>query len=619
MVLSSKVLLLAIIALSSLLTFANATQNAIDINGSEKISLLEHSSVYLSRSDIPVPKVIEEKKFKAFDKEYLNLGISKTFIYVHFKLKNPTDKKVTKALVVHSTLLEEITLYTQSDLDKGIRKGINHLDDTHRTLPYYFTVSLAPMSTKEYYLKIHSSIRTVGFSLTLENKERFIEHDRRLQAMDLILIGIVMALMLYSFFLSYFIGDRSYFFYGLYLFMLLYQQSSYLGIIQLYFPTWFIHLDTQLIIVKISLLLISAALFSISFLEIKHYPVLKKIYYLIIGIAVIEAVVFDPSNRYALLFAIAVSTIYIFFNLYAGIYVYKKGLKQARLFILGVGMVSALYIVMLVDVLGIASLMRYFNTLLLFGTAIEAFILSLAFADRYMILQEEKREAERKVLYETQHRSELIEAEVEKKTKELNHTLETKDILMREIHHRVKNNLQLILSIIRLQNMKIDDKKSKEVLNDLSLRINAIANTYNMLLGNDNLEEVDMKTYIETLLEDISESYDRKNLDINIFTDIDATMPIKKSIYVGLIINELVSNSYKHAFKKGYGSISIKLKETQKLYTLSFEDSGKGFEPSTQHKSLGLKLVRTLVEDQLDGSLKTITNEHTKFIIEFSL
>ncbi len=96
-------------------------------------------------------------------------------------------------------------------------------------------------------------------------------------------------------------------------------------------------------------------------------------------------------------------------------------------------------------------------------------------------------------------------------------------------------------------------------------------------------------------------------------------MPIKASVYVGLIVNELVTNSYKHAFENGSGSITIRLKEAKKHYTLTFEDTGKGFVPDKQHRSLGLKLIHTLVQDQLGGTIEMNTNGQTQYIIKFSL
>lgn len=600
-------------------TLLYAALPPIDINGTAKVSLLAQSEVLISPEALSLEEVRTAGAFQRYRKNYLNLGISRDFIYIRFKLENRSDRIVDKALIAHSPLLENITLYEGEALSDGLTKGIMHIDESHHTIPYYFRVSLMPYSTKVYYLKIHSSIRTVGFSLTLEDENSFLEHDRLVLTMNLLLIGIVMALMFYSFFLSYYMRDRSYFFYGLYLIVLLYQQASYLGIIQLYFAKSFVIWDTYMIIVKIILLVITAALFAMYFLEIKRYPKLHKVYLSIILLVIVELLLLDPHHRYALLVAVFTASFFIFFNLFAGIYVYRRGLKQARLFIVGVGMVSLSYVIMLLDVLGIASLMQYVNTLLLWGTTLEAFILSLAFVDRYMILQKEKQEMEQIVLHETQNRALIIEEEVKRKTEELKRALETKEILMREINHRVKNNLQIILSMIRLQKLDMDDQKTKERFYDLESRINAIAKTYVMLLENDNIDHIDMQQYIDMLLADISDLYNEKNDSVEIMTDISGSMSIKKSIYLGLIINELVTNSYKHAFKEAKGTIVITLKESGNHYTLTYEDDGKGFDWTRQERGLGLKLVHNLVKDQLEGSIEMPTKRNRKYIIKFSL
>jgi len=600
-------------------TLAYANIAPVNIDTQERHLLLKQSEIFISPKEIPFEKIIQQKKFKPFHSEHLNLGISHHFIYIHFILENHSRKPVSKVLEVSSPLLENIILYSGKNLGKGITKGILHVTEAHNTIPYCYRLTIAPHSQRNYYLKIHSIYNATDFALTLEEEKSFLEKDKLRQAVNLLLIGMVIALMLYSFFLSSYIGDRSYFFYGLYLFTLIYQQITYLGLTQIYFPPWFTLFDLYIDIVKLTLLIITAALFAMHFLDTKHYQSIHKIYQAILLIVFLELLFLPPEETYSL-FAVIISGIsFIFFNLFSGIYIYRKGLKQARLFIVGFSIVSFFYMIMISDTLGLSSLMYHFPNALIWGTTLEAFILSLAFADRYLILQNEAKETEKKILYETRHRADIVEHEVFRKTEELNHAIETKDLLIQEIHHRVKNNLQIILSIIRLQNLEVNDEKIKEKLTDLEYRINAIAKTYSMLLNNENLEEIDMQAYIETLLIDISESYDYLKYKINIITEIEATMPIKKSVYLGLIINELITNSYKHAFTNGTGSITIKLWEKENHYTLIVEDSGKGFKFDRKYQNLGLKLIHTLVQDQLDGSIEMMTENHTKYIIKFKL
>ena len=276
---------------------------------------------------------------------------------------------------------------------------------------------------------------------------------------------------------------------------------------------------------------------------------------------------------------------------------------------------------MILDALGLTTIMNDARNILMFGTAFEALILSLAFADRYTILEKEKVLVDTRILEETQNRTLIIENEVLHKTKELNHSLETQALLIKEIHHRVKNNLQIILSMLRLQNDDIEDKEVKEKMTDLEHRINAIGKTYSMLISTDDLEKIDMQVYIEALLLDISESYDFRQHHINTKTNIDAMIPLKQSVYIGLIVNELVTNTYKHAFSQKRGEINVTFKKEseQENYILIVEDDGKGFIINENSKSLGSKLIKTLVYNQLEGTMEISTNKHTKYTIRFSL
>jgi len=316
---------------------------------------------------------------------------------------------------------------------------------------------------------------------------------------------------------------------------------------------------------------------------------------------------------------ILTGALFIVYNLWAGYISYMHGNKQARLFIVGFGVVFVSYILIILDALGLTSIMQDFQNILMVSTALEALILSLAFADRYVILQKEKEKVDARILQESTNRTNMIKSEVVKKTQELNTALEVKELLLKEVHHRVKNNLQIILSIIRLQNDKVDDEKVSEKFINLENRINAISKTYNMLLIKDNLEEIDMQEYIDSLLVDIQETVRSTGQNIKIHTDINAFIPLRESVYIGLIINELITNTYKYAFDDNKGTISISLAQNKNDYVLTIEDDGKGYTLQEQTNSLGLKLIHTLVYDQLGGEMETKTNSHTKNIIRFSI
>ena len=586
--------------------------NPIDISTKDEISLLSKSHIYIANSNEDIKSVV--KKLKPLNKEHINAGITNKVVWIKFTLKNSTNKPVTKALVLSSPLLESITLYS-SDLKKIEQKGMFYTPKEHSTIPYYFLITIPPKSQKSFYLKVGSIFTALDFSLHLKDPKLFLMQDRNKQAINLILIGFVLALMVYTILISIYLKDKSYFFYGLYLFALLYQQVTYLGITQIYMPSSFLPIEAKITIPKIIFLIVTSALFAMSFLDIRKFPKIDFLYKAIILISILEAIFLNPKNPISLYIVIFTGAIFITFNLIAGFIVYFSGKKEARLFIVGFSIVFISYILIIIDALGLASVMIHFPNILIWATAFEALILSLAFADRYIILQKEKELIDKKLIKEHQEREKIIKTQVTHKTLALNRAVKEKELLLKEVHHRVKNNLQIILSMIRLQS---DSSKgcAKDILEKLESRINAIAKTYTNLLAKDNFKTVDMKSYIDDLIKDIVDILGNPK-GVTIKTNASLELPFKKSVYIGLIINELVTNSFKHAFKDKKGVIKIDLYKKDGKNILEVFDNGKGFNSDIQKSSLGLKLIYIIVKNQLNGTITIDSNNKTHCIIRF--
>ncbi|RRS30691.1 MAG: hypothetical protein P794_05810 [Epsilonproteobacteria bacterium (ex Lamellibrachia satsuma)] len=580
---------------------------------------MEHAEVFFDKEDLTLKEIINEKKFTAYHKPYINRGISSATIWISFSLKNDSMQNIEKILVLTSPLIEHLALYRQNITNKPLFQGVLDTSNKHSTIFPYFNIKLAPQSSKKYYLKIKSVINPIDFGIWIYNKKQYIENDRSQQFINILLVGMVIMLMFYSFILSFYSKDRSYFYYSFYLFALITQQLTYLGLTQIYFPTEFVAVDLQITIFKITFLIITAALFSMYFLKTKNMPFIHKGYKLLIAISFIEMILLSIPKFYNLNIVIFTGTIFIIYNLYAGYLSYKIGNKQARLFILGFGIVFISYILIILDAIGLTSIMQKVQNILMIGTALEAFILSLAFVDKYAILQKEKEEVDVRILNELQNRNDIIKREVIKKTEELKSMVENRELLIKEIHHRVKNNLQIILSMVRLENDSIEQNMHKQNLNGLESRINAIAKTYDMLVIKDDLEEIDVAEYIESLIDDIQESYPKEKYHIRIKADIRATLPLRESIYLGLIINEMVTNTYKYAFDSYQGYINISIRKHRNRITLIYQDDGKGFDLKEKNNSLGLKLVNRLIHNQLKGSIKMHTTDHIQYVIRFTL
>ncbi|MFZ2216948.1 MAG: histidine kinase dimerization/phosphoacceptor domain -containing protein [Methanothermobacter tenebrarum] len=186
----------------------------------------------------------------------------------------------------------------------------------------------------------------------------------------------------------------------------------------------------------------------------------------------------------------------------------------------------------------------------------------------------------------------------------LKESIREKELLLREIHHRVKNNLQIISSLLSIQERKTSDQNFKDILSSSKERIKSIALLHEQLYQSTDLANVKIKDYIKNLVTKTLQAYPT---DTRIKTDIeDITLNIETSLPIGLIINELLTNTIKHANAK---NVEIRLKKVNGNLTLHYKDDGKGLTKDEIQKSegLGWQLITSL-KDQLGGKL-TIKNK----------
>ena len=204
--------------------------------------------------------------------------------------------------------------------------------------------------------------------------------------------------------------------------------------------------------------------------------------------------------------------------------------------------------------------------------------------------------------------------------KELKNSLAEKEVLLREIHHRVKNNMQIISSLLNLQIQFEDLDETVGVLKESQGRVKSMAIIHEKLYQSSSLDNINFREYIEKLILDIFYSYGIINSSIESVLDIkDINLNIDTAIPLGLIINELVTNSVKYAFPKLNGRISIKLKSNQDQMELTIADNGIGIPGGVDlesSKTLGLQLVNSLV-NQLEGKLELDISNGTQFKIIF--
>jgi len=197
--------------------------------------------------------------------------------------------------------------------------------------------------------------------------------------------------------------------------------------------------------------------------------------------------------------------------------------------------------------------------------------------------------------------------EITNKSNMLTAALKEKELLIKEVHHRVKNNMQIVMSLLKLQAEKINDKNIEVYFSEARSRIQSMALIHEFLYKKDKMDLMQMDEYIKQLIAEIKLSYAQPNHIIELHIELDnILLDFDTAIPLGLIINELVTNAYKHAFPNKVGNIWVSFKQVNNEYCLSVKDNGIGAPANFEQKkenSLGMELIQ-LLSTQINAKLE---------------
>lgn len=214
-------------------------------------------------------------------------------------------------------------------------------------------------------------------------------------------------------------------------------------------------------------------------------------------------------------------------------------------------------------------------------------------------------------------RSRIAQADLQDQYQIVQVKNEEKTVMLKEIHHRVKNNLQVITSLLRLQSREIKDEKSISYFNDAIQRVLAMALIHEKMYQSNDLSKIDLEAYLNSLSEELINTYTvEKPIHISINCEIEYIQP-KSLVSFALLCNELVANSLKHAFvESDSGEISMNIKlPSPRLVVFTYHDNGKWRGPQ-KASSFGLELIDDLCE-QLDGTFERTFDNGTTYKFDF--
>ncbi|WP_164968582.1 7TM diverse intracellular signaling domain-containing protein [Arcobacter sp. F155] len=594
----------------------------IVVDKKETVNLLEYSKVYHDVENKETILTILEKgdKFETTKKEAIDYcNLTPEGVWIKFNLQNSTNKNIDKILRIDNLSTERVDLYKVKNKKLISQKttGIYHLKEFDGTIALSLPISINANSIESYYLNVKNEKLSLWFKPQLYEPKEFYKEDTLKQIMWALFFGGIFSLIIYNIFLFIFTKDKIFLFYFLYLIATLMQSQFSINAKFYLFPMDnpnFVKNDFYFNVFYVNVLVsFTMTLFIRYFLNTKLYPKIDLSLKLLIFIIPIYFIlqIFD-------IFTIPQVVLFQFFTpyyfLWIGFYALYKKNPQANFFLLGWSFALLAWLSLFFQYMGILPVEYIYGYT--FETLIMAEVILFAISLAYRIknLEKKKNDLTVELLKKEKTESRRLEKIVKIRTKELNSELKQNELLLKELHHRVKNNMQFITSLYALKLNENADKKMEENLHDVERKIHAMSIVHQMLYNQKNLESINAKEYFEKVIENIKNGFELENISFKL--NINAILDIEEAIYCGLIVNELVTNAIKYAFDGRKGCISIYLNNYKKGILLEVLDNGKGLIKSDKI-TFGQMMVESLATEQLEGNLNIKVENGTHISLYF--
>ena len=606
-------------------------------NNSEILRVGPKLEIYEDTTNLlTLEQVTNLKTFKNHHKSIPSFGLSESTFWAKFNFTNNSQYE-DFILEFNKVAIEELTLFHKSDNSTHFTRQSQILNrKKYSGRMFLFNLEIPQNSSKIIYIKFKSNW-SVTFPVKISSREQMFHKLFDEELINGLYIGIFLIMVFYNLFIYFSIKDKSYLLYVVYIFSFLLFQLNENG----FFYKYFLYKSPEIYSIAVKILPIITGVSAIYFIRDfvkapKYIPKIDRFHIVIIILYLVNLFfAFDEKhNHYAYIGLNIISLTAAIYALLVGIAVITKGFKPAWFFIIAWSILIISIFQFTLSSLGVLPYYPITDHSLKVGSVFEIVLLSLGLANRINVLKIEKETSQAEALQLISEKKSMVENQnvqlesmVAERTQKLeirNEIIskknEEKSIMMREIHHRVKNNLQMINSMVRIQSRYTNKENTENSLKEVERRIQTMALLHEKMYQSENLVEINIKEYIESILIDLLSIY---NIDKKTTFEINATefqYNTETILFLGLLINELLTNALKHAFgNEENRHITINLVPFNKdTHQLTIKNNGRriDIEKFNNSKSLGQRLIKNFVK-QLDGTLTIDNKVNTSFTILF--
>lgn len=583
------------------------------------IDLLPHAQILIDTTQSLQLHEIQEKDFHSIKKKEIGFGYApKLNVWIRFSLNNPTSRPVKKILEYHHPLTSDLELYDNQNSKPFFKGGLFHYGMKRISTAPTTMLLLPPHSSKVFILKVSSDPTALTVRLLLWSPSEYWERESLHQLILALFFGAIGVIILYNF--GVFVSTRKwrYLYYSLAMLGISIHHAIFSGIL-----TRFISSQSMETLIHYAILITAfpvffLALFARQTLDTaSHFPRLHRVStpLLIIYLLSVGYLFISENNT---LRSIPPVLLLVLIFLAAGYAALQKN-RQANYFIISGSVFALTGLLMFLASSGVYDFSIVCPYYIEGSLLIIAIILSQLLADQLKQLQNKVLAEQTRFIAYQKMENQRFSNIIDEQTKELRSSLKEKNILLKELNHRVKNSMQTILSFLRLQQDNSTVPATRNALEKMENRIFAINHLYALLHVENNITIVDMQTYFSLLTDSLEESFSESNIQIYVNAN-KIQMEAETAVYCGFILNEALSNAYQHAFAPDEeGTIHISLTLLDDRYTFTIDDDGKGISaPVKEDETLGMTIIKTLVTEQLGGKLTVHSDQGTHITATWS-
>jgi len=572
---------------------------------------------------------IAHQQFKPA-RHFLNFGYTDDVIWLKVSLDQKDFSPERWLIQFGIPYLDQIDSYQWIDGElvhyhkgRGTSLWTKPLPHRDSLIPVHFDEGRATI-----FLRIFSRDGTT-INAALMTQQEFERRDQVLRFFFGGYVGIMLAMAIYNFFIFLSLRDRRYGYYVFFTLAVLLNVAAYYELFHEYLFQGGDWLNLRFNLYTFFIAIAASIEFVRNFLRTQNkMPCLDKLLacFHLPNFAILIYATFSPHPTSLWLFAMLLPLLMVI--AICGIRSVNLGsdalsryfLVAFALFITGVGMFS-------LRRFGLLAPNPFVNYTFMAGSVVETMLLSFALAHQINLLREQKQLVQGQLIKQIREHNlsleamkEKLEGKVKVRTDKLLTSLHEKEMLLNEVHHRVKNNLAVIASLLGFQILR-EERESPvcQALRAGQSRIQSMALVHELLCANENLMGIDVRDYFQQLSHHLQSTFTTIDQQIEIECRIDEfVLPMDVLVPCGLIATELITNSLKHAFhNRASGCVSVRLKKTNERIELMVSDDGCGF-VENYCENLGMRFVRMMTQ-QLNGSLNLCCQQGSCWKMCFSL